>query len=360
MFGGGEVWMLRTLDGLKKRGHDVALMCRPGVEVANRAEQLDIKVFLIKVRGDFGPVTIIQTAKIIKDNGFQIILTNMDKELRFGGIAAKLAGKCAVIPRRGVDYPLKNRPQYRFSYNVLADSLIANSEATKNSLLKNAPWLKPERINVVYNGIDPQPFLSQNTSDLRSELQIPKDAKLVGFAGQLDERKGIKYLLPAFFSALKLAPNAHLVLAGQGPLEKWINTFCQKYSLENRIHLIGFVNHIEKFMKSIDLFVLPSLWEGFGIVLIEAMAAAKPCITTATSSMLEIVQHGETGLVVPTENAEELAEAMEELLNDTEKTEQMGQNGRQRVLEKFTLDKMLDHIESLFVQTLKDKGINIF
>lgn len=357
MFGGGEIWMLRTLGGLLKRGHDVALMCRPGVDVGERAKELGIKVFYIRVRGDFDPITILQTSRIIKKNKYQIILTNMDKELRFGGIAAKLAGNCAVISRRGVDYPLKNKLRYKFSYNVLADLVIANSKATKQSLLKNAPWLNPDKIVVLYNGLDPQPFFSPNTSNLRTELDLAKNTLLVGFAGQLDERKGIEYLLPAFFSLLKFVPNAHLVLAGQGPLEGWIKIFVRKYEMEHRVHMLGFVSNVEIFMKSIDLFVLPSLWEGFGIVLIEAMAAAKPCITTNTSSMPEIVLDKKTGLVVSTKNADELADAMEKILNDPEKANQMGFSGRQRVLVEFTLKNMLDKLELLFLQTLKNKGI---
>jgi glycosyltransferase involved in cell wall biosynthesis len=359
MFGGGEIWMLRTLDGLQKRGHDVALLCRPGVTVADRAKELDIKVFTVRARGDLGPITILKTLGIIRKNKYQIILTNMDKELRFGGIAAKLAGKCVVIPRRGVDYPLKNKLQYRFSYNVLADSVIANSEATKQSLLKNASWLDPDKIKVIYNGINPSSYLSPTISDLRVQLKLSPDSKLVGFVGQLDERKGIHYLLPAFFGLLKVVPNAHLILAGQGPLEDWIKVFVRKYELENRVHLLGFVKDIEELMKSIDLFVLPSLWEGFGIVLIEAMAAGKPCVTTATSSMPEIVKDNETGFVVSTKNANELAESMERLLVDPQKAKKMGQKGRQRVIDEFTLDKMLDKLESHFSQTLKNKGIQV-
>ena len=121
--------------------------------------------------------------------------------------------------------------------------------------------------------------------------------------------------------------------------------------------MLGFVSNVEIFMKSIDLFVLPSLWEGFGIVLIEAMAAAKPCITTNTSSMPEIVLDKKTGLVVSTKNADELADAMEKILNDPEKANQMGFSGRQRVLVEFTLKNMLDKLELLFLQTLKNKGI---
>ena len=108
MFGGGEIWMLRTLKGLQERGHQVFLICRSGTELENRAQKQGVKVKSFKIKGDLGPLSIFRTWKFIKKEKIQIVLTNMDKELRFGGIAAKCAGHCAIIPRRGIDYPLKN------------------------------------------------------------------------------------------------------------------------------------------------------------------------------------------------------------------------------------------------------------
>lgn len=170
MFGGGEVWMLRALKGLKSRGHEVALMCRPKVKVGEKAEELGIPVHRIRIRGDFDPITIYQTYRILKKHKYNVVLCNMDKELRFAGIAAKMAGDCVVIPRRGIDYPLKNKLRYRYAYNVLADAVIANSKATKDSLLKNAKWLDPDRVRVIHNGIDPLPYMTNPSDKLRTDL----------------------------------------------------------------------------------------------------------------------------------------------------------------------------------------------
>ena len=348
MFGGGEIWMLRTLAGLKARGHQVHLICRPGTELEKRAMDAGVQVYSIPIRGDFGPLSIYRTWKCIRDNKIDIVLTNMDKELRFGGIAARLAGHCAVFPRRGIDYPLKNKPHYRFAYTKLADAVIANSAATKRALLKNAPWLPEHKVRIVYNGIVPDAFMTPPAHDLRKDWGIPNNEFVFGFVGQLDERKGLHTLLPAFAS---LTTKAHLVLVGEGVMDREIDEFTHKHGLD-RLHRVGFSKDIENVMKAIDCLILPSLWEGFGIVLIEAMAAGKPAITTNVSSMPEIVVDNETGIVVPVSDEAALTRAMQRIVEDPKQSAEWGTRGRERVLQHFTLKQMLNELERVFTETL--------
>jgi glycosyltransferase involved in cell wall biosynthesis len=348
MFGGGEVWMLRTLRALQERGHRVWLCCRPETELAKRAVAQGVPVKLLTFRGDFDPFTIAQLAWLMKHEQIEVVLTNMDKELRLGGIAAKIAGVSAVIPRRGIDYPLKNRWRYRLAYNVLAARIIANSEATKQALLRNAPWLDSERIEVIYNGIDMQPFLQPSRRCLRTEWGVPQQAPLLGFVGQLDERKGIDVLLKAFERVHRQVPQVRLVLVGRGALQETIESEVRRQNWGSAVLLPGFMDDVVSVMQAIDILLLPSLWEGFGIVLIEAMAAGKPAISTNTSSMPEIIVDGQTGYLVPPNNAEILADRVIELLQNPLRREQFGSAARRRAAEFFTLDRMIDQLENLF------------
>jgi glycosyltransferase involved in cell wall biosynthesis len=348
MFGGGEVWMLRTLQALQKRGHQVWLCCRPETELAKLAVAQGVPVKLLAFRGDFDPVTIARLARFMKEERIEVVLTNMDKELRLGGIAAKIAGVPAVIPRRGIDYPLKNRWHYRFAYNVLAARVIANSEATKQALLLNAPWLDSERIEVIYNGIEMQPFLQPSQRRLRTEWGVSPEAPLLGFVGQLDKRKGIEVLLAAFAHIHRQIPQVRLVLVGRGPLQEMIESEVHRQNWGDAILLPGFIDDVVAVMQAIEILLLPSLWEGFGIVLIEAMAAGKPAISTNTSSMPEIIADGQTGYLVPVGDAEALANRTIELLQDSELRGQFGNAARRRAGELFTLERMIDQLENLF------------
>ncbi|MBN1349822.1 glycosyltransferase family 4 protein [candidate division KSB1 bacterium] len=348
MFAGGEIWMLTTMKELERRGHRVWLMCNAGTELEKRAGKLGINVMPIRLRGDLDPWSIFRIYRFLVKSRIDLILTNMEKELRLCGVAAKMAGKIPVVSRRGIDYPLKNNWRYKFTYNVLATQIVANSESTRRSLLQNAPWLLADRIRVIYNGIDPEFYKLEKTTDLRAALGLPPHAPIIGFVGQLNERKGIHELLPAFSRCVRDFPTAQLLLAGDGDLREHIRQFAIQNELQGNIHIAGFRDDIPNIMRTIDMLVLPSRWEGFGIVLIEAMAAAKPVITTNISSMPEIVVHGETGLIVEARNAIELYEAMHQLIAQPETARQLGQNGRERILRYFTLSEMTDQYENLF------------
>lgn len=353
MFAGGEIWMLTTMRALRERGHQVLLVCRPGTQLETRARLEGLDVRPIRFRGDFDPVTILTLAKVFKTAATQVVLTNMDKELRLCGIAARIAGVPAVIPRRGIDYPLKNSWRYRFAYNVLATKIIANSAATKTALLRNAPWLSAQRVEVVYNGIDPSSFEVHTNGRVRDELGLPRDAPVIGFVGQLDERKGIDDLLQAFVKVHRRLPDAHLVLAGTGKLESAVRDFSRRNGLGAVTHLLGFRDDISAVMRSIDVLVLPSRWEGFGMVLIEAMAAARPVVATRASSIPEIVDDGKTGYLVPPGAPEHLAERLVEVLTNRQLAADMGRHGRARVAAQFTIDRMVDRLERIFIETLQ-------
>ncbi len=348
IYGGGEVWMINAMKELRDRNHNVTLVCNPDAQISYYAEQNNFALNKLKMSGDFDPFTIVKLVRILRENKIDIILTNMDKELRLSGIAARLTDVKAVICRKGIDYPLKNNPRYRFTYNRLATHIVANSEATKYTMLKNAPWLDQSKISVIYNGINPDLYTQENTNNLRRELGIPDESALIGFVGRLNIQKGITYILQAFERLVETIPKAHLLMVGTGDLKNKIESVAKEKKFINNIHLAGFRDDIPDVMRTIDFLILPSVWEGFGTVLIEAMASEKPCITTKISSMPEIVEDDRTGLVIPPKNADELYKAMRSLIQNPLKAKDMGREGRKVVLNRFTLCKMADQYEQLF------------
>jgi glycosyltransferase involved in cell wall biosynthesis len=350
MYGGGEVWMVTAMKMLVQRGHKVFLICRSDAPMRPYAEATGATVVPMTIRGDFDPRCILRTSVLLRRQRIDAVLTNTDKELRFAGLAARLAHKPPVFARKGVDRPLKNKWRYRWTYNTLAAAVIANSEATKRTLMASAPWLDASRVHVIYNGIDPDRYGPEYTRSIRGELAIPSGVPLIGFVGRLNVQKGIEYLLQAFVSVIERRPDAHLLMVGVGDLHDYVLEFVHQHGLESQLHLTGFRDDIPNVMDSIDVCVLPSLWEGFGIVLIEAMAAGKPCVTTNISSMPEIVQHDVTGLVVPPHNADALAQALLKILDDRALATRLGMAGRQDVLQKFSIDRMIENYERVFAQ----------
>jgi glycosyltransferase involved in cell wall biosynthesis len=355
MWGGGEVFLMDLMTGMKQRGHAVTLLCRPGTELAARATAKGFDVDAMRIGGDFDPLVIWQTMRLMKRKHIDVICTNMDKELRFGGIAAKLAGVPGVVPSREIDYPLKNSLRYRFAYNVLASCLVVNSRATQATVLKSAPWLDKARTRIVYKGIDLAPFDTPPSRSLHDEMGLPRTTKFVTFLGQLDERKGIRYLLDAWRKIHAHFPDTMLLMAGVGPMQKMLESFIAEHHLIDRVRLLGFREDVPNILKQSAVLVLPSLWEGFGYVLVEAMAARIPTIATATSSIPEIVAQGTTGLLVPVKNAEAIGEAISSVLSDDAMAKTMGEAGRRVVEQNFTIDVMVDTFERVFREVI-DSG----
>ena len=351
MWGGAEVWLMDVMNGLEDRGHDVTLLCRKNTILEKNARGEGFDVVAMKMRGDLDPVVIYNVMHLMKSRGIQVASTNMDKELRFGGLAAKLAGNVVMIPSREVDYPLKNKLRYRLTYNWLADYILANSESTKQTLLASAPWLEPDRIEVVYKGIDPAPYLErpEEGTALRRELGIAPDAKVVGFVGQVIERKGVPDLVEAIPAVVERLPNAIFLFAGQGLLDTFVVERSRELGVADNVLHAGFRKDVSAVMKALDVLVLPSVVEGFGYVLVEAMAASKPVVATRASSIPEIVVDNETGLLVDVHAPGQLAAAIARVLEESDLAAAMGRSGRDRVLERFTIDRMIDHIESVFV-----------
>jgi glycosyltransferase involved in cell wall biosynthesis len=353
MFGGGEVWLMTMMRTLQERHHQVALVCRPGVPLEERAKSEGFSVFPVTMRGDFDPLSIYRLWRCIRRYSPHVVCTNMDKELRLGGLAAKMAGIPAVIPRRGIDYPLKNTWAYRLSYNHLATGIIANSKATKKALLRNSPWLSQEKIRVIYNGVNPSLFDSDAVKNLRREWRVSRDTFLIGFVGQLDKRKGVDTLVTAFASLSHEYQKTVLVLVGEGAMEENLRSQIEK--IKGRVILTGHRSDIPDVMKSIDVLVLPSLWEGFGIVLIEAMAARKPVISTETSNIPEIVTHGINGYLIQPHDSVMLKHYLEKLMLNKPLSRKLGQSGHEMVLEKFTLKQMVSETEKYFLSQLSSE-----
>jgi len=209
MWGGAEVWMLGMMRALEERGHTTRLVCAPGTELEAEARRRGLAVHPLRMLWDLGPLAIARMAMLLRDSRSDVVCTNRERELRVAGVAARLAGGIPVVARRAIDHPLKNNLRYRWTYNSLATRVIANSEATKRNLLRNAPWLDPGRITVIHNGIDPAAYEGGDGARVRRQHRLDDRAPLIGFVGQLDSRKGIRYLLEAFLAVRCRFPGVH-------------------------------------------------------------------------------------------------------------------------------------------------------
>lgn len=351
-WGGGEVSLTQIVDSLTSRGHNVTVACRRDSDLHHRMKDSAVSLVPTRFGGDFDPFTIIGLARLIVRRKIDVVCVHTEKELRIGGVASLLAA-VPVIVSREVDFPLKDTFLNRIFYGRVASVVIANSYATKNTLLISAPWLSDGKIHVVWKGVDARRFRLPASGSLREEFHIGEEDSLIGFVGRLDEQKGLMTLLEAMALLVERHRNAKLILAGDGNLRESVLEFLRSRRLERYAHLAGFRKDIAEFLRGIDFLVMPSNWEGFGYAAVEAMAAGKAVIASHVSSLPEIVDDRRTGLLVPPRSPELLADAMVTLVDNPQLRNSMGKAGARKVESVFTLPTMVGNFETLLLEAAR-------
>jgi glycosyltransferase involved in cell wall biosynthesis len=348
-WGGGEVSLTQIVDSLRSRGHNVTVACRPNSALHKRMRVSTIDLVPVRFGGDFDPFTILSLTRLMVGRKIDVVCVHTEKELRVGGMASLLAA-VPVIVSREVDFPLKDTLLNRLFYCKVASVVIANSHATKNTLLISAPWLDGEKIHVVWKGVDARLFRLPPSGSLREEFHVGEEDSLIGFVGRLDEQKGLLTLLEAMAILVKQHRSAKLVLAGDGNLRASVQEFLRSRNLDRHAYLAGFRENIPEFLRGIDFLVMPSNWEGFGYAAVEAMAAGKAVIASNVSSLPEIIEDRTTGLLVPPRSPERLADAMVTLVDNPRLRNSMGRAGARKVKNVFSLPTMVENVESLLAE----------
>lgn len=339
-WGGAEVWTLDTALGLRARGHGVSIVAQPGSALLARARSAGLATEAIPIRFDAAPWTLLRLCRALRRHRPDAIWCNLTKDLKAAGVAARLCGVPVVIASRESDFPLKNKPYYRWYFNRIATTVLVNSAATRASVLADAPWLDPARVRLLYKGIDAERFHPAPT---------PPVLPTVGFAGQLIARKGLPELMAAW-SLVEAAPwpvPPRLHLAGEGALADELRRWRAGLRQPDAVRLEGLVEDMPAFYRGLSLLALPSRAEGFGLAAAEASACGLAVIATTASSLPEVIVHDETGLLVPPRDPAALAAAMTRLLAEPATARRLGAAGRRRVQARFSRSRVLDDLAAL-------------
>jgi glycosyltransferase involved in cell wall biosynthesis len=228
--------------------------------------------------------------------------------------------------------------------------VLAVSSAVRASL--QAAGVNGTKVAVVPNGISLAPFdYYQIHRPNRVPFGVPEDAPLVAGVGRLSPEKGFDTLLDAMMLVREKMPTVHLLLAGAGTEEKGLRL--HRFIRSGQGVMPGFVEDTASVLAAADVVAIPSRQEGQGIVALEAMAARKPVVATRVGGLPETVVEGETGLLVPPNEAPALADALAELLADSERRTAMGEAGRRRVEAEYTAERMTQQIARFYIEIQK-------
>jgi glycosyltransferase involved in cell wall biosynthesis len=213
---------------------------------------------------------------------------------------------------------------------------------------------EPSRVVTIpygYDGGDP----TGKPPGLRKEFGIGNGTFLIGSVGRLAPQKGQRYLLEAIQKMVAAGEDVALVLVGEGPLLGSLKAQVAASGLERRVFFAGFRPEVRDLMPEFDVFVLPSVWEGFGLVLLEAMAAGRAIVASRVSAIPEVVEDGVTGFLVPPGDSDALAEALVTLRRDGVKRERLGIAGAERLRRQFTLERMVERTIEVYRAVLGER-----
>ena len=207
--------------------------------------------------------------------------------------------------------------------------------------------IDPSRIRVIYNGLNFQQF---ETTKKNPCYQRDGKELILGNAGRLEKQKAQEYLVDLAVELKKRKQNFRIIIAGEGRLETRLREYARSSGVEDRVVFLGFIEDMKSFMDSIDIFVLTSLWEGFGYVIVEAMANSKPVLAFDVSSNPEIIEDGQNGYLIPPYDIKKLADRAVQLMENESRRMQFGKHAKESVYERFSYDRVFSLVEKYLTE----------
>ena len=350
-WGGTEIHLLHLSEQLIKRGHRVTVACRPGKFVEAECQKRNLPTFALTIKNqtDWKQAPILW--RRLKSDNYDVVHVHWSPDYLVPALLARWAKVPVVLMSHHSPHPFKNnfrRRLIRRTYN----RLIALSESVRTMLVETQA-MPPEQVVTIHHGTDTEAFRQTTLppESIRSEWGLPPDTFVVGIAGRIGREKGITVLINALALLTERGDTrTHLVIIGSGPQEAETREAVSAQNLSSRVTFAGFRSDANNAINALHVLVLASTWaEPCAAVVQQAMALGKPVIGTRSGGTPEMIAENETGLLVPINDAEALAEALVQIRDmPLDARETMGEAGRSRVEAHFTLRGMVDKIESLY------------
>jgi glycosyltransferase involved in cell wall biosynthesis len=348
--GGGELGLLDLLRGLDRdRWAPVVVVPEDG-EVGARARELDLPVHVIPLPtlhrprpATLGSVRMLTTPARATDAA--AIHANGSRAMAYAGAAGRLA-------RRPVLWHVRVAEPDGLMDRLLC-AIATVVIATSRAVAQRFRWA-PAKVRLVPNGIDLARFTPRRPSGaLREALGIPPLAPVAVSVGRHTPEKGYRHLVDAAALIEHVSPGVHWILVGDGELRRELEARARGHGLGAQMHFPGWRDDVADVLALADVFVLPSESEGFGRVLVEAMAMGRPVVATAVGGVPDVVFGHETGVLVEPANPLALADGVRTLLDDSSRAARLGAAGRARAAASFSLDAHVDAIERVYDEVLE-------
>ncbi len=355
--------MMDIIENINHNQYDISVAYKPeyqGSDLDRINDLMDLGITLIPLRGKrlFSLSGIKDLFRHLYRGNVQII--HCWDALRIVARVLKLATGCRVI--ESYCNPVVSKGSFIYYWankitSLLLNGIIFCTKGVQKSYEQNKTiFLNRKKIALIANCINTDRITERvyDHKEIRKNWEIAQEEIVLTNIGYFNDQKGQIYLLEAMEIILLEIPQVKLILAGWGPLEATLRRKAQDLGIEKKVIFAGKCPHdtVFEILSITDLFVLSSLWEGFGLVLGEAMSMGNPVVCTKTVGSQVVVRHKETGLIVPPQNPQAFAEAVINLLNNPDRMKKMGELGRKRVTALFSPEIFIQKHEVFYREIL--------
>jgi len=379
--GGAEENTAYTVLGLNKNRYSIDLIVGDDFNksiLKHNVNDKDSEVNIIQVKGlkgplniFFDPIILLKLILIFKKNQYDIVHTHTTKTGILGRVAARYVKVPIIIcGLHGSSFRAFNSRILNWSLIYLekltgkytdAYISVSNLIAERN---KREGIGKNSRYYTVLSGMDLKKFYDNKSEfdkkSITRELNIDSDAFIIGNVARLEAVKGHTYLIDAFKMVIEKRKGANILLliVGEGEERENLAQYARRTGLENKIIFTGYRKDIEKIMRIMDMMVLSSLREGLPRVLVQAAAAGLPSVAFKVDGVPEIVRDGINGFLVEPKNVNALSEKIGRYIDDRNLQKLHGENGRDIVRGKWSIEEMVDQIDTIYQQLIQEKISN--
>jgi glycosyltransferase involved in cell wall biosynthesis len=356
--GGAEAMMASLASGLDRSGYrSIVCLFRDGW-LRERCERLGLETRILRMSGMLDLGWLRRFISLLRERGVTLIHAHEFDANAYGTLAGRLAGVPVVATVHGRSY-YADRRRRRLTYRAVSRgaAMVAVSDDVKRFVVA-ATGVSAARVRVVHNGIEAAPVVSHEArTGLRTALGLRTEEQVVTVVGSLYPVKGHRHLLGAAPEILAARPSTVFLIVGRGECEAALKEEARRLGVDSRVRFLGLRDDVAALLAISDVFVLPSLSEGLSIAILEAMVAGRPVVTTRVGGNPELVVHGETGFLVPPNDAAALASAVVRVLEDPAEAHRLGQNGLGHVRRHFSIDAMLRAYEAIYAELLRSPAL---
>lgn len=354
--GGIGIYTVTLANCLYKRGHNVYVASSGGIlEEELLSDVKNIRVPL-STKSEASPKvwsTVLKLRKFIGDENIDIV----HAQTRVAQVAAHLASKMTGVAYVATWHGFYRPRFFRKFFPCWGKKTIAISKTVYRHLI-DVFGRDEKSVRLIFNGVDTSKFFNGYSSaecdEIKRRLGL-KEGPVIGIISRLAPEKGHIYLIEAFKGLLVEHPEAQLVIVGEGRLESKLKDRALKLGIVCAVHFFGNTLNTKEFLGIMDVFTRPSIEEGFGLGVVEAMLMGIPIVSTGVGGFKSILDYGNVGILVPPKDAASLKDAISRLLRDRAAAKEIGQAGREYALKNFSAERMAAEVIEVYKEVLDEK-----